>query len=52
MAACSEDFICGDNFVAVLAILLSYRYVAVEAVEKIAINEKDYHKCFFWKDKK
>ena len=47
MAACSEDFLCGDDFDAVLAIYRSYRYgaKASEAVENMAIGEKDYHKC-------
>lgn len=36
MAACSEDFHGGDDF----------DWDASEAVEKIAIVEKVYHKCF------
>ena len=37
-ATCSEDFYCGDDFDAVLAIFSSYRYDAntTEAVEKIS----------------
>ena len=47
MAACREDFLCGDDFDAVLAIYRSYRYGAnaSEAVQKIVTGEKDYHKC-------
>ena len=47
MAACSEDFLCGDDFDAVLAIFRSYGYGAnaAEAVEKIVTDEKDYSKC-------
>ena len=47
MAACSEDFLCWDDFDTVLAIFCSYRYGAniSEAAEKIAITGKDYHKC-------
>ena len=47
MAVCSEDFPCGDNFDAALAIFRSdyYDANASEAVEKIAANEKVYHKC-------
>ena len=46
MAACSEDFICGDDFDDVLAISRFYHYGtnASEAVEKTAIDEKDYQK--------
>ena len=32
MAACSEDFLCGDDFDAVLVILSSYRYGAKTCV--------------------
>ena len=32
MAACSEDFFCGDDFDAFLAIFCSYGYGANEAV--------------------
>ena len=43
-----REFFCGDDFDAVLDIFRSYRYDAnaSEAVEKIAADEKDYHKCF------
>ena len=46
MAAWSGDFLCGDDFDAVLAIFRSYRHSgnACEAVENIATDEKDYHK--------
>ena len=49
MAAFSEDFHCGDNFDAVLAIFCYYGYgtSASEAVEKMATDEKDYRKCSF-----
>ena len=47
MAVYREDFLFGDDFDAVLAIFRSYRYgvSASEAVEKIVIDEKDFHKC-------
>ena len=47
MAACSEDFLCGDGVDAVLTILSSYCYGtnASEAVEKTATDENDHHKC-------
>ena len=47
MTACSEDFLCQDGFNAALAIFRSYCYNANAsvAVEKIATDEKDYHKC-------
>ena len=47
MAACSEDYLCGDDFNAVLAIFRSSDYGrnASEAVEKITIHKKDYNKC-------
>ena len=47
MATWSEDFLCGDNSDAVLAIFRSHRYDAnaSEAVEKSTVDEKDYHKC-------
>ena len=47
MAAFSEDFLSADDFEAVLAIFCCYEYGinASEAVEKIATDEKDYHKC-------
>ena len=47
MAAFSEDFLCGDDFDAVLEIFRSYRYSAnaSEADDKVAIDEKNYHKC-------
>ena len=46
IVSCSEKFVFGDDFDAVLAIFCSYGYGAktFEAVEKIAIDEKDYHK--------
>ena len=46
MAAFNEDFLSGD-FEDVLVILCSYDYGAnaSEAVEKIATDEKGYHKC-------
>ena len=48
MAACSEDILCRDDFDAVLVISCFYRYGAnvSKAVEKIDIDEKEYHKCF------
>ena len=47
MAACSKDFLCGDESVAVSAICRSYSYGpnSSERVEKIVIDEKDYYKC-------
>ena len=47
MAAFSEDFLSEDDFEPVLVIFCSYDYDtnASEAVEKIAADEKDYHKC-------
>ena len=44
MAACSENFLCGNDFVAVLAIFHPcwYGANASETVEKIATDEKDY----------
>ena len=44
-AACSEGFLCGDDFDAALAIFRSYFYNAnaSEAVEKIDTDEKDCH---------
>ena len=46
MAACSKDFLCGHDFDAVLVIFHCYGYGgnASEAVEKVAIDEKGYHK--------
>ena len=46
MAACSEDFYCGDDFDVVLAIFRSYSWGAnaSEAVRKISSDEKDYRK--------
>ena len=46
-AACSEGFLCRDDFDAALAIFRSYFYNAnaSEAVEKIDTDEKDCHKC-------
>ena len=48
MTAWSGNFLCRDDFDAVLAIFRSYRHGgnACEAVEKIATDEKDYHKSF------
>ena len=45
MAAFSEDFPSGDDFVSVLAIFCFYDYSAntSEAVKKIATDGKDYH---------
>ena len=45
MAANSDNFVCGVNFDAVLAIFCSYSYIAnaSEAVVKVAIDEEDYH---------
>ena len=42
MAACSKDFLCGDESVAVSAICRSYSYGpnSSERVEKIVIDEK------------
>ena len=47
MAAYNEDLLCRDDFDAALAFFLSYCYSVntSEAVEKIATDEKDYHKC-------
>ena len=47
MAACSEDFLCIDYSDAALAICRSYCYSAnaPEAIENIATDEKDHHKC-------
>ena len=47
MAAFREDFFSGDYFEASLAIFCCYDYGAnaSEAVEKIATDENDYHKC-------
>ena len=46
-AACSENFFCGDDFDAALAIFCSYHYGenASEGVEKITADEKDDYKC-------
>ena len=43
----NEDFLCGDDFEAVLAIFCCYDYGpnASEAVSRNATDEKDYHKC-------
>ena len=43
----SEKFLSWDDFQDVLAIFCSYDYRAnsSEAIEKIATDEKDYHKC-------
>ena len=47
MAACNQDILCGDDFDTALAIFHFYYYSvnATVAVEKIATDEKDYHKC-------
>ena len=47
MPAYSEDILCGDDFDTALAIFRFYYYSvnATVAVEKIATDEKDYHKC-------
>ena len=48
MIACSEDFHCGDDFDAVLALFRSSGYGEniSEVVGKITTDEeKDYHKC-------
>ena len=47
MTACSEGFLCGDDFDAVLTIFRSYWYSAnaSETVKKIPAVGKDYHKC-------
>ena len=47
MTACSERFLCEDDFDAVLTIFRSYCYSAnaSETVEKIPADGKDYHKC-------
>ena len=47
MAACSDDFLRGNYFNAALAVFLSFCYSAnaSEAVETIATDEKDHHKC-------
>lgn len=47
-AVCNEDFLCEDNFDAVLAIFRSYGYgtSASEAVEKMSTGEKDCSFCF------
>ena len=47
MAACSENFLCENDFDAVLAIFCSYCYGAKtsEEIEKAAIDERDYHIC-------
>ena len=49
MAPCIENFLCGDDFDAVLANFRSYRYGAnaFEAVEKIVTGERNYRKCSF-----
>ena len=44
MAACSEDFLCGDDFNAG-SVIFRYYENASKAVEKIATNEKYYDKC-------
>ena len=47
MAAFSENFLSGNDFEELLAILCFYGYGAnaFEAIEKITTDEKDYHKC-------
>ena len=48
MAAYSEDFLCGDDFDAVITIFCSHDCYAnaSKVLVKIATDEKDYHKCF------
>ena len=47
LSVSSKDFLSGDDFEAVSAIWYFYYYGAnaSEAIEKIATDEKDYHKC-------
>ena len=47
MAAFSEEFLIQNDFEAVLNTHCCYEYSgnASEAVEKIATDKKDYHKC-------
>ena len=47
MAVFSEEFLNKNAFEAVLATFCWYNYDinASEAVERIAIDQKDYHKC-------
>ena len=47
MVAFSEEFLSEDKLETVLAIFCCYDYNAnaFEAVEKMATDEKDYHKC-------
>ena len=47
MAAFSDEFLGENDFKAVLATFCYYDYDvnASEAVEKIATDQKDYHKC-------
>ena len=53
-ATCGEDFLCGDDFGAFLAIFCSYGCGAnaSEAVEKSATGEKHYYKLSLLKEKK
>ena len=48
MAACSDGFLYGDDFVVTLAIFCSYGYStnASESVQKITTDEKVFHKYF------
>ena len=48
MTAVSEEFFSGNDFEAALATFCCYDYGAnaSEAIEKIATDQKDYHKCF------
>lgn len=43
MAAFNEDFLCGGDFDVVLC---CYDAKASDAVEKIAVTERGYYKCF------
>lgn len=45
MAAFNEDFLCGGDFDVVLTIF-RYDAKASDAVEKIAVTERSYYKCF------
>ena len=47
MAVFSEEFLSESEFEAVLATFCCYDYgvKASEAVERIATNQQDYHKC-------
>ena len=49
MTACSQDFLCEDDFDAALTIFRPHHFNAnaTEAVEKIPADEKDYRKFSF-----